>query len=132
MTLLISKAYLRGHVQHQPVIDKEWLIELSEGLIILSGARNGEIGKALLKGNQKLVESCVAFYQQHFADRFYLELIRTGRSDEETYLHFAIELAEQYDLPVVATNEVVFIGQELFDAHEIRVAIHDGYTLEDP
>ncbi|NTJ37309.1 DNA polymerase III subunit alpha [Vibrio vulnificus] len=132
LTLLISKAYLRGHVQHQPVIDKEWLIELSEGLIILSGARNGEIGKALLKGNQKLVESCVAFYQQHFADRFYLELIRTGRSDEETYLHFAVELAEQYDLPVVATNEVVFIGQELFDAHEIRVAIHDGYTLEDP
>ncbi|ENM8061302.1 DNA polymerase III subunit alpha [Vibrio vulnificus] len=132
LTLLISKAYLRGHVQHQPVIDKEWLIELSEGLILLSGARNGEIGKALLKGNQKLVESCVAFYQQHFADRFYLELIRTGRSDEETYLHFAIELAEQYDLPVVATNEVVFIGQELFDAHEIRVAIHDGYTLEDP
>ncbi|ELV8690567.1 DNA polymerase III subunit alpha [Vibrio vulnificus] len=132
LTLLISKAYLRGHVQHQPVIDKEWLIELSEGLILLSGARNGEIGKALLKGNQNLVESCVAFYQQHFADRFYLELIRTGRSDEETYLHFAIELAEQYDLPVVATNEVVFIGQELFDAHEIRVAIHDGYTLEDP
>ncbi|EGR0230733.1 DNA polymerase III subunit alpha [Vibrio vulnificus] len=132
LTLLISKAYLRGHVQHQPVIDKEWLIELSEGLIILSGARNGEIGKALLKGNQKLVESCVDFYQQHFADRFYVELIRTGRSDEETYLHFAIELAEQYDLPVVATNEVVFIGQELFDAHEIRVAIHDGYTLEDP
>ncbi|MCW0468849.1 hypothetical protein OH492_05655 [Vibrio chagasii] len=38
---------------------------------------------------------------------FYLELIRTGRADEESYLHFALELAEQQDLPVVATNEVV-------------------------
>ncbi|EJK2114888.1 DNA polymerase III subunit alpha [Vibrio navarrensis] len=132
LTLLISKAYLRGHVQHQPVIDKAWLAELSTGLIVLSGARNGEIGKALLKGNSALVGSCVAFYQQHFPDRFYLELVRTGRSDEETYLHFAVELAEQTDLPVVATNEVVFISEDLFDAHEIRVAIHDGYTLEDP
>ena len=132
LTLLISKAYLRGHVQHQPVIDKAWLVEFSQGLIILSGGKSGEIGKALLKGNQQLVEQCVGFYQQHFADRFYLELIRTGRADEESYLHFALELAEQYELPVVATNEVVFLREELFDAHEIRVAIHDGYTLVDP
>ncbi|OED72693.1 DNA polymerase III subunit alpha [Vibrio splendidus ZS-139] len=132
LTLLISKAYLRGHVQHQPVIDKEWLIEHAEGLIILSGAKEGEIGKALLKGNRELVASSVAFYKTYFADRFYLELIRTGRPDEESYLHFALELAEQEDLPVVATNEVVFLTEDLFDAHEIRVAIHDGFTMVDP
>ncbi|MEZ9669838.1 DNA polymerase III subunit alpha [Vibrio lentus] len=132
LTLLISKAYLRGHVQHQPVIDKEWLIEHAEGLILLSGAKDGEIGKALLKGNRELVSSSVEFYKTHFADRFYLELIRTGRPDEESYLHFALELAEQEDLPVVATNEVVFISEDLFDAHEIRVAIHDGFTMVDP
>lgn len=132
LTLLISKAYLRGHVQHQPVIDKEWLVELSEGVILLSGGKSGEIGRALLKGNQKVVSDCVEFYQTHFPDRFYLELTRTGRADEETYLHFALELAEQADLPVVATNDVVILDESLFDAHEIRVAIHDGYTLEDP
>tara|TARA_B100001057_G_scaffold499749_1_gene611629 strand:- start:318 stop:3749 length:3432 start_codon:yes stop_codon:yes gene_type:complete len=132
LTLLISKAYLRGHIQHQPVIDKEWLIENAEGLIILSGAKEGEIGKALLKGNRDLVVSSVEFYKTHFPDRFYLELIRTGRADEESYLHFALELAEQQDLPVVATNEVVFLTEDLFDAHEIRVAIHDGYTMVDP
>lgn len=132
LTLLISKAYLRGHVQHQPVIDKEWLIDNAEGLIILSGAKEGEIGKALLKGNRDLVASSVEFYKTYFADRFYLELIRTGRPDEESYLHFALELAEQEDLPVVATNEVVFLTEDLFDAHEIRVAIHDGFTMVDP
>ncbi|MEC7306438.1 DNA polymerase III subunit alpha [Vibrio crassostreae] len=132
LTLLISKAYLRGHVQHQPVIDKEWLIENAEGLILLSGAKEGEIGKALLKGNRELVSSSVEFYKTYFADRFYLELIRTGRPDEESYLHFALELAEQEDLPVVATNEVVFLTEDLFDAHEIRVAIHDGFTMVDP
>ncbi|ENM5852217.1 DNA polymerase III subunit alpha [Vibrio mimicus] len=132
LTLLISKAYLRGHVQHQPVIDKAWLVEHAEGLIVLSGGKSGEIGRALLKGNQQQVEKCLEFYQTHFADHFYLELVRTGRADEESYLHFALELAEQYELPVVATNEVVFITEESFEAHEIRVAIHDGYTLEDP
>ncbi|AUI86740.1 DNA polymerase III subunit alpha [Vibrio azureus] len=132
LTLLISKAYLRGHIQHQPVIDKAWLADLSEGLIVLSGAKNGEIGKGLLKGNKSIVQSCIDFYQQYFPNRFYLELVRTGRPDEETYLHFAVELAEEAQLPVVATNEVVFISEGLFDAHEIRVAIHDGYTLEDP
>ncbi|WHR52701.1 DNA polymerase III subunit alpha [Vibrio furnissii] len=132
LTLLISDAYLRGHVQNQPVIDKEWLIKYAEGLILLSGAKGGDIGRALLKGNQALVEKCVAFYQTYFTDNFYLELVRTGRTDEENYLHFALELAEQADLPVVATNDVVFIDPDQFDAHEIRVAIHDGYTLEDP
>ncbi|MBM7038170.1 DNA polymerase III subunit alpha [Vibrio ulleungensis] len=132
LTLLISEAYLRGHVQHSPVIDKEWLAKYNQGLIVLSGAKDGEVGKALLKGNSDLANQCVDFYQQHFADRFYLELTRTGRADEESYLHFALELAAERDLPVVATNQVVFLSTDDFDAHEIRVAIHDGYTLEDP
>ncbi|CAM2789178.1 DNA polymerase III subunit alpha [Vibrio neptunius] len=132
LTLLISKAYLRGHVQHQPVIDKQWLAELSAGLIVLSGAKSGEIGKALLKGNHKVAQNCADFYHQHFADRFFLELTRTGRADEETYLHFALDFAEKEQLPVVATNDVVILDETTFEAHEIRVAIHDGYTLEDP
>lgn len=132
LTLLISEAYQRGHVLHQPVIDKEWLVNHNEGLIVLSGGRVGEIGRALLKGNHSLVEECVAFYQKNFPDRFFLELTRTGRADEESYLHFALELAEKTDLPVVATNEVVFLNEEQFDAHEIRVAIHDGFTMVDP
>ena len=131
LTELISKAYLRGHVQNKAVIDKAWLIDYAEGLILLSGAREGDIGKVLIKGNHELVEEMVDFYQTYFPDHFYLELIRTGRENEERYLHSAIELAQKHHLPVVATNEVVFLSPENFDAHEIRVAIHDGFTLDD-
>ncbi|MEW6982622.1 DNA polymerase III subunit alpha [Colwelliaceae bacterium 6471] len=131
LTELISKAYLRGHVQNKAVIDKEWLIEYAPGLIILSGGREGDIGKALIKGNEAQTEQMVAFYQQYFNDNFYLELIRTGRDNEENYLHAAIELAHKHQLPVVATNEVVFLSPEDFEPHEIRVAIHDGFTLDD-
>ena len=128
---LISRAYLRGHIQERPVIDRDWLAELNDGLILLSGGREGDLGRFLLKGNEAMVARCVDFYQQHFADRYYLELLRTGRQDEESYLRMAVSLAHQQALPVVATNEVVFLNEEDFDAHEIRVAIHDGFTLDD-
>jgi DNA polymerase-3 subunit alpha len=131
LTELISKAYMRGHIQGKAVLDKNWLIEFKQGLILLSGGREGDIGKALLKGNHQLVNQMVIFYQSHFHHHFYLELIRTGRENEENYLHLAVELASKIGLPVVATNEVVFLDPKDFDAHEVRVAIHDGYTLDD-
>lgn len=131
ITLLISRGYQRGHVQGRPVIDKSWLAEHAKGVIVLSGGREGDVGKFLLKGNRQMTEQCVAFYQTHFPDAYYLELLRTGRSDEEVYLHMAVAIATEFELPVVATNEVVFLNADDFDAHEIRVAIHDGYTLMD-
>ena len=131
ITELISKAYLRGHIQGKAVIDKDWLIEYAEGLILLSGGREGDVGKALLKGNRDFVDEMLSFYQQYFPNCYYLELIRTGRNDEENYIHLAVELASRHDLPVVATNEVMFLSPDDFDAHEIRVAIHDGFTLDD-
>ncbi len=131
ITRLLSSAYERGHVQHLPVIDQAWLAEYHDGIIVLSGGKDGDLGLSLLKGNTELVASSVAFYQQHFPNRFYLELQRTGRLDEETYLHMAIDLAAEQGLPVVATNEVVFLDKSDFDAHEIRVAIRDGFTLDD-
>ncbi|MFM4738065.1 DNA polymerase III subunit alpha [Aeromonas veronii] len=131
ITLLISRGYQRGHVQGRPVIDKSWLAEHARGVIVLSGGREGDVGKFLLKGNRQMTEQCVAFYQTHFPDAYYLELLRTGRPDEEVYLHMAVAIATEFELPVVATNEVVFLNADDFDAHEIRVAIHDGYTLMD-
>jgi len=131
LTELISKAYLRGHIQNKAVLDKDWLVEYKAGLLLISGGREGDIGKALLKGNNDLVKQMVSFYQHHFTDCFYLELIRTGREDEENYLHLAVALASEENLPVVATNEVMFLAPEDFDAHEVRVAIHDGFTLDD-
>ncbi|WP_076408200.1 DNA polymerase III subunit alpha [Shewanella sp. UCD-KL12] len=132
LTLLISDAYLRGHIDDRAVIDHEWLAKYNKGLILLSGGRHGDIGRALLKGNQAQVDSLTEFYQTHFPDRYYLELLRTGRPDEENYLHLAVALAEEKGLPVVATNQVVFNSPEFFEAHEIRVAISDGFTLADP
>ncbi|WP_430247677.1 DNA polymerase III subunit alpha [Providencia sp. PAZ2] len=132
LTLLISEAYQKGYGAIGPTIHRDWLVKHKEGLLLLSGGRKGDVGQFLLRGNQALVDESLAFYQTHFPDAYYLELIRTGRPDEESYLHAAVELATQRGLPVVATNDVCFIESSDFDAHEIRVAIHDGFTLADP
>lgn len=131
ITLLLSKAYQRGY-NDLPYIDQDWLIEHRDGVIILSGGTQGDVGKKLLKENVAEIESAVAFYQEFFADHFYLALSRTGRPNEERYIQAALKLAERCDLPLVATNDVMFLNTEDFEAHEIRVAIHDGYTLDDP
>ncbi len=131
ITLLISKAYIRGHVADRAVIDIDWLTEYNEGIIVLSGAKDGDLGFALKKGNVAQAGTISDFYQTYFPDRYFVELHRTGRAGEEDYLHRAVEWAAERELPVVATNEVVFNEVDNFEAHEIRVCIHDGYTLED-
>jgi DNA polymerase-3 subunit alpha len=66
-----------------------------------------------------------------FPDRFYLELIRTGRSGEEDCVRASLELASATGTPVVATNDVRFLSRDDFNAHEARVCIHDGRVLAD-
>ncbi len=132
LTRLISKAYLENQVKEQAYIKYEWLQELNEGLIVLSGGREGDIGQALLNDNRTQVEQLLAFYKTHFPNRFYLELQRTGRPQEEEYIHAAVELAAATQTPVVATNAVCFLKAADFEAHEVRVCIHEGFTLADP
>ena len=131
ITMLLSKAYQQGYVD-LPVVDKEWLTEYNEGVIVISGGRSGDVGKALLKENVKEAENLTAFYQQYFPEHFYLSLCRTGRTDEENYIKAAVPFASQHNIPLVAVNDVVFLKPDDFEAHEIRVAIHDSYTLDDP
>ncbi len=133
---LISMAYLKNQkivaTDMQPLIKQEWLKAYNEGLIILSGGKDGDIGQAILAQKPNLAAKRTAWWQETFPDRFYLELVRTGRDNEEAYLVGAVEVAQRYELPVVATNDVRFESEDDFDAHEVRVCIHDGYILDDP
>jgi DNA polymerase-3 subunit alpha len=132
LTRLISRSYLEGQHGGVPMIEQDWLDGATDGLIALSGGRDSDIGRALLAGKLDVAGEALAAWGRLFPERFYLELIRTGRPGEEDYLHAAVALAEQRGTPVVATNDVRFIAREDFEAHEARVCIHDGRTLADP
>jgi DNA polymerase III subunit alpha len=132
LTQLISRAWLEGQYQEGAYIQREWLKECSDGVIVLSGGRYGDIGRALSNGKEQLAVERLRWWQQLFGDRFYLELHRTGRAGEEDYLHAALALAQKMDCAVVATNDVRFLRKDQFEAHEARVCIHEGRTLDDP
>ena len=133
LTRLISRSYREGQHLGRPMLNRDWLNrETCAGLISLSGGRAGDIGKALLGDRADQARSLLCQWLTIFEDRFYLEISRTGREREEDLLHASIELASTLQVPVVATNDVRFLHPDDFDAHEIRVCIHEGRTLDDP
>lgn len=132
LTKLVTRSYLEGQRGSGPTLEREWLIGAGKNLIVISGARDGDVGRAIVSGNKKLAVEYVSFWKKHFKDNYYLELQRTGRDDEDVYNQQAVKLATKYSLPVVATNDVRFLEQDEYDAHEVRVCIHTSRVLNDP
>ncbi|MGM0543889.1 MAG: DNA polymerase III subunit alpha [Pseudomonadota bacterium] len=132
LTELISRGWTDGQRQGWAILDKQWVLEQSAGLIALSGGRDGEIGRHLLSEHEREAKTLLEEWQRAFPDRFYLELIRTGRPLEESCVHQSVKLAIETGTPVVATNDVRFLERDDFWAHETRVAIGEGKALDDP
>ncbi len=133
LTRLVTRAYLEGARQAAvPMIDGSWLDgAASEGLIALSGAAEGELGQALLRGRELEAGRVLDRWLERFGDRYYIELQRIGRADEAQYIAAAVALAAARGVPIVATNDVRFLTPDAYESHEARVCIHDGSQLAD-
>ncbi|MBI2384077.1 MAG: DNA polymerase III subunit alpha [Gammaproteobacteria bacterium] len=127
---LLSRSYTEGQGRGQPTVAREWLAGHTEGLIALSGAK-GEIGRALLADRLDQAQAAAADWRTLFGDRFYLEIARCGRAEDESHLRVAVAFGRLEELPVVATNDVRFLRREDFDAHEARVCIAQGRLIGD-
>ena len=132
LTRLISRSYTEGQRRGKPIMQFSWFSEWNEGLIVLSGGREGDVGKALIANHPEQAANCIARWKQYFNNRYYLEVQRTGREFEDHYIQQVIALAQGSVTPVVATNDVHFLSASDFDAHEARVCINQGRVLDDP
>jgi DNA polymerase-3 subunit alpha len=133
LTRLVSRSYLEGRGRSGPMIDRAWLDrETTSGLIALSGAREGDVGRLLVAGRLAEARHVLESWLTIFDDRFYLELQRTGRPGEAECISGSLELAHKAGVPVVATNDVRFVRPEDYEAHEARVCIREGGRLADP
>jgi DNA polymerase-3 subunit alpha len=132
LTVLISRAYTEGQRLGVPYVEKSWLEPCAEGIIALSAGAAGDVGQALLGSKPDLARERARSWMKVYPGRYYLELHRTGRQGDESHLHAAVELAAELELPVVATNDVRFLDAGEFEAHEARVCIGEGRTLDDP
>ncbi|GHE22332.1 DNA polymerase III subunit alpha [Halomonas urumqiensis] len=131
LTELISRGWMEGQHQGRALLERDWVLGQSDGLIALSGGRDGDIGRHLLSDHPDQARALLDEWNAAFPGRFYLELIRTGRPMEEECVHLSVDLAVASGTPVVATNDVRFLERDDFWAHETRVSIGEGRALDD-
>lgn len=96
LTEIISLGYTEGQRFGKPIIQRKWLESRSAGLIAVSGARMGDVGKALMAGKLDLARQRAEYWMKLYPESYYLELQRTGRPGDEDCLHLNVELAEAF------------------------------------
>ncbi|HWS74167.1 MAG TPA: DNA polymerase III subunit alpha [Quisquiliibacterium sp.] len=130
---LISRAWLENEYRGRAELSAAWFDEgANDGLILLSGARHGDVGQALLAGQADAAAELASAWAARFPGSYYLEVQRAGTPEDENQTRAAARLARRLGLPVVATHPVQFIEREGFRAHEARVCIAEGEILANP
>ncbi|MDZ4280461.1 MAG: DNA polymerase III subunit alpha, partial [Hydrogenophaga sp.] len=126
---LLARAWTRNEGRGQALVHRDWLQECNAGLIMLSGAQAGPVGQALMQGDTQRATDMALQLSTMFTHRFYIELQRAGRADDERHVTQAVQLAARLHLPVVATHPVQFLEPDGYEAHEARVCISEGEIL---
>jgi DNA polymerase-3 subunit alpha len=132
LSRLVSRAYLDGERKDTALVERAWLTpDVLQGLIALSGAWEGDVGRALLTGRPAMARRLLLEWKALLGDRYFVELQRIGRPTDPDYIAAAVALASECDVPVVATNDVRFLEESDYEAHEARVCIRERALLAD-
>ena len=132
LSKLITKSYTEGQYLGNPMIHFDWLKKYNDGLIVIDCADNGNFTKIFTSNDNLNTNKTVENLLSLFPNRYYLELQRIGRKDEDLLVSNTLDYSEKFNIPVVATNNVRFLEETSFEAHEARVCIYQGFTLDDP
>ena len=140
---LVSRSWVDGYYM-RPRTDREDLERYHEGLIVCSACIAGEVPKKILNGDIAGAREAIEWYHRVFGDDYYLELQRhevkdpTIRANRETFPlqqkanKVLIELAREYGIKLVCTNDAHFVDQENAEAHDHLLCLSTGKDLDDP
>ena len=109
------------------------LIENKDEIILLTGgAEKGFIGKPAGLGNSTLTYSRLELLKKLFADNLYIEIQRHGMKNEEVSEPLLLKAAEDFNLPIVGTNDCYFSSPEKYNSHQVLTCIDKGLTISSP
>ncbi len=140
---LVSNSWTEGYYM-RPRTDREDLERYHEGLIVCSACIAGEVPKKILNGDMAGAREAIEWYHNIFGDDYYLELQRhevkdpTIRANRETFPmqqranKVLIELAREYGIKLICTNDVHFVDEENAEAHDHLLCLSTGKDLDDP
>ncbi len=128
---LTTAAHLEGFY-YKPRVDKELLAKHAEGLIALSGCLKGEINVALSSGDRERARALTREYRDIFGkENFFIELSDHGLEAQKRNRAPLIQLAQEFDLGLVATNDVHFLERSHHEAHDVMICIGTGAMVAD-
>jgi DNA polymerase III subunit alpha len=129
---LSSIAYLEGFY-YKPRIDRQLLEKHNQGLIVLSGCINSEVGDAVRNNQIAQAESTIDWYKKVFGDRYYLEVQDHGHmwAEQDKVNKQLLKLGKQKNVPVVVTADAHYCVKADQDAHEVLLCVQTGSLVED-
>lgn len=127
---LSSLAYTEGFYA-KPRMDRELLAKYNEGIVVSSACMAGEIAHHLLSDEYDQARAAASWYADVFPDRYYLEVQAHDSENQATLNRRVFQLAEELNLPVVATNDAHFLTRDDHDAHDVLLCIGLGKDFSD-
>jgi len=123
LSKLLSSAFLEAEAGELPHASMERLKELNTGLIALTGGPDGPINRLLADGQPQAAEAALTQLAEIFGDRLYVEIQRHGLPNEAAIEEMLLDLAYAKNLPIVATNDVHFGSEDMYEAHDALLCI---------
>ena len=130
LSKLLSSAYLEVEPGELPHAGADRLAAHADGLIALTGGRNGPVNRLLAEGQPEAAEAVLDRLSAIFGNRLYIELQRHGLANERAGEDMLIALAYAKGLPLVATNDVHFGRPDMYEAHDALLCIADGTFID--
>ena len=127
---LSSKSYLESDEKNDPHCKVNEFKNINKDLILLSGNHYGLFGKLFKLNKLKQIDESVKELKNIFKDRFYFEIQRHNEPGEENYENFIIEMSIKYQIPLIATQEIFYLTQDMHEAHDALVCIGEKNFVE--
>ena len=140
---LVSNSWIDGFYG-RPRTDRADLERYHEGLIVCSACIGGEVPKKIINDDIEGAREAAQWYHNLFGDDYYLELQRhevkdpSQRANRETFPlqqkanKVLLELAKEYGIKVICSNDAHFVDQENAEAHDHLLCLSTGKDLDDP
>ena len=128
---LSSKSYLENDSLNEPHCNFNDLLNDPDGIILLSGSVNGLIGKLFDKAKFTEINQIYKNLKEKFKDNFYIEIQRHNDVNEKSFESFNLNLSKKLEIPIIASHEVYYLDQSMYDAHDALMCIGSKTYLND-
>ena len=131
LTKLSSSSYLKNNEVTEPSCNLKDLIDNNKGLILLTGNYTNFFGKLFYKNKLKDFEHILNSLKDRFENRLYIEIQRHDEFQEKNFENYLMKLSKLLHLPLIATQEIFYLTQDMYEAHDALVCIGEKKFVDD-